>query len=240
MKKRVYRAWKKGDVGYHKNGVCGEIEIREHHLYPVELNYKEAGSNRFMTFTLDGRYMATSIAPSLSFLPNEQSMPFDEVEEMDQLPEKYAVRPDNMDQAVIVCDYFESITGIPLIFPSFEYYHCPLLREPVLNTFRRGEVAKGYTEISFEDWQRLVQPTEPKGSPITLLTKPVNDICKDLRTLADPEEEVENIYKRLLNEVYEIYVDRIAEISEKIDHLKGLEDQRNALEKLRLMLRNRI
>jgi hypothetical protein len=238
MKKRVYRRWENGDVGY-CHGYKGIIERRIHSIYPLYLK----GISYEWYFTENGFWDEDELSPILSFLPTEQSMPFDEVEDWEQLPEKYAVNPENLEEARIICNYFEKVTGIPdiAVIPPANFYHYPLVKRGFQSYFRLREVAEGYTEISFEDWQRLVQPSESDGEMFSQeLIKPVNEICDYLRTLSDPEEAMEDICKRLMNEVYEIYVDQIAEISEDIDRVNDMKTRRDELEKKRLLLRNRI
>lgn len=76
---KKYRDWKVGDDIYIKGKVTF---ISECNNYPVVA--KPLNSNQDLgggiNFTKDGKWYDTDNLPSISFLPTEQSMPFDEVE----------------------------------------------------------------------------------------------------------------------------------------------------------------
>lgn len=75
---KKYRDWKVGDDIYIKGKVTF---ISECNNYPVVA--KPLNSNQDLggvNFTKDGKWYDTDKLPSISFLPTEQSMPFDEVE----------------------------------------------------------------------------------------------------------------------------------------------------------------
>ena len=71
-KRKVFRDWKVGDDIYIKGKVR---EIRNQDDYPVRVRL--VGAEVITTFTKDGRYTISSKIPCASFLPTEQSMPFD-------------------------------------------------------------------------------------------------------------------------------------------------------------------
>ena len=72
-KRKVFRPWKAGDPVYSK-GIVSAISKTGQYTVSVEI------FGRTETFTQDGLFGIDNPAPSISFLPTEQSMPFDEVE----------------------------------------------------------------------------------------------------------------------------------------------------------------
>lgn len=83
MKERIYRGWKTGDVGYF-NGQAGNVKIDKQFNTKYPIYWEDIdNSKNYETFTLDSKYCFYRKHPTLSFLPNEQSMPFDEVDVLD-------------------------------------------------------------------------------------------------------------------------------------------------------------
>lgn len=70
---KVFRPWKAGDPVYSK-GIVSAISKTGQYTVNVEI------FGRTETFTQDGLFGIDNPAPSISFLPTEQSMPFDEIE----------------------------------------------------------------------------------------------------------------------------------------------------------------
>ena len=79
-KKRIYREWREGDTGYYK-GVKGRISIDNKTNTSFKIDWHSENIPHYASFTLEGKFNKADKEPSLSFLPDEQSMPFDEVEE---------------------------------------------------------------------------------------------------------------------------------------------------------------
>ena len=72
---KKYRDWKVGDDVYIK-GKVRRIEDKDD--YPVKVNL--GSGNGDTSLTKEGKYLYSDSYPCASFLPTEQSMPFDEVE----------------------------------------------------------------------------------------------------------------------------------------------------------------
>ena len=90
MKKRIYREWQEGDTGYYK-GVKGKITIdnKTHTSFLIDWHSEhEKDYPDSKSFTIEGKFLTSDENPSLSFLPDEQSMPFDEVEEKENKNEE--------------------------------------------------------------------------------------------------------------------------------------------------------
>ena len=72
---KKYRDWKVGDDIYIKGKV---IRITNDVFYPIKVSLSPEDSG--ITLTKDGKYIKEDTKPCASFLPTEQSLPFDEIE----------------------------------------------------------------------------------------------------------------------------------------------------------------
>ena len=109
----------------------------------------------YACFTLEGKFMKADKDPSLSFLPDEQSMPFDEVEVLDRLPEKYSVIAYTDEQKnKLICYLEEHVKNLVYESPSDSVFHISSSKY-----FASSSNCKldGHILISFEDWERLVK-----------------------------------------------------------------------------------
>ena len=153
-KKRIYRGFQEGDTGYYK-GIKGKISIDKDTATSFKIDWHSENIPHYECFTLEGKFMKVDENPSLSFLPNEQSMPFDEVEEMNKLPEKYSVIAYTDEQKnKLICYLEEHVKNLVYESPSDSVFHISSSKY-----FASSSNCKldGHILISFEDWERLVK-----------------------------------------------------------------------------------
>ena len=153
-KKRIYRGFQEGDTGYYK-GIKGKISIDKDTPTSFKIDWHSENIPHYTCFTLEGKFMKADENPSLSFLPNEQSMPFDEVEVMNKLPEKYSVIAYTDEQKnKLICYLEEHVKNLVYESPSDSVFHISSSKY-----FASSSNCKldGHILISFEDWERLVK-----------------------------------------------------------------------------------
>lgn len=144
-KKRIYRGFQEGDTGYYK-GIKGKISIDKDTPTSFKIDWHSENIPHYECFTLEGKFMKADKEPSLSFLKDEQSMPFDEVEEINKLPEKYAVKSENEDKATVLMEFYdfwekESKKEKPYS-PNFEY-----ISERILIAIAKKEITHKINKI---------------------------------------------------------------------------------------------
>jgi len=153
-KKRIYRGFQEGDTGYYK-GIKGKISIDKDTPTSFKIDWHSENIPHYTCFTLEGKFMKADKDPSLSFLPDEQSMPFDEVEVLDRLPEKYSVIAYTDEQKnKLICYLEEHVKNLIYESPSDSVFHISSSKY-----FASSSNCKldGHILISFEDWERLVK-----------------------------------------------------------------------------------
>ena len=153
-KKRIYRGFQEGDTGYYK-GIKGKISIDKDTPTSFKIDWHSENIPHYTCFTLEGKFMKADKDPSLSFLPDEQSMPFDEVEVLDRLPEKYSVIAYTDEQKnKLICYLEEHVKNLVYESPSDSVFHISSSKY-----FASSSNCKldGHILISFEDWERLVK-----------------------------------------------------------------------------------
>lgn len=153
-KKRIYRGFQEGDTGYYK-GIKGKISIDKDTPTSFKIDWHSENIPHYTCFTLEGKFMKADKDPSLSFLPDEQSMPFDEVEVLDRLPEKYSVIAYTYEQKnKLICYMEEHVKNLVYESPSDSVFHISSSKY-----FASSSNCKldGHILISFEDWERLVK-----------------------------------------------------------------------------------
>ena len=205
-KKRIYREWREGDTGYYK-GIKGKISIDKDTPTSFKIDWHSenippawtpytlpsylTGEGGYITyyecFTLEGKFMKVDENPSLSFLPNEQSMPFDEVEEMNKLPEKYAVKCENEEQKIILQKHFSVLLKRTVLGTKTSFFHYP---EPHYQTSTYVYVQKGYTEISFDEWKKIVD-----FEKLEKTLKNIESIVKSTILVADAIKNASSVFK---------------------------------------------
>ena len=153
-KKRIYREWREGDTRYYK-GIKGKISIDKDTPTSFKIDWHSENIPHYTCFTLEGKFMKADKDPSLSFLPDEQSMPFDEVEVLDRLPEKYSVIAYTDEQKnKLICYLEEHVKNLVYESDSDSVFH---IRSSKYFASSSNCKLDGHILISFEDWERLVK-----------------------------------------------------------------------------------
>ncbi len=173
---RQYREWKVGDTCYWGKLKGKVMDIDEISDYPITCEF---GEDFITRFTENGSYYQSYNDQSLSFLPNELCMPF---EEASSLPPKYVVRAENETQAKVLREYFSKLYGRCIGGREGDYFHNPelvFISTPLCTT--TSEASNEHTLINFVEWFNIVSvedTTYPnivveESDPLSSIPKPI-------------------------------------------------------------------
>lgn len=146
---RQYREWKVGDTCYWGKLKGKVMDIDEISDYPITCEF---GEDFITRFTENGSYYQSYNDQSLSFLPNELCMPF---EEASFLPPKYVVRAENDLQAGVLNKHAYKLYGRKVEGKITHHYHFPEFIYTGFTCCASDIVEEGYTLISFSDWVKM-------------------------------------------------------------------------------------
>ena len=151
---RQYREWKVGDTCYWGKTKGEVLEYKEVTNYPIVCKFfTKDGKGDIRTFSENGSYINSFDDQSLSFLPNELCMPFEEG--VSSLPPKYAVRAEDDLQAGVLNKHAYKLYGRKVEGKITHHYHFPEFIYTGFTCCTSDIVEEGYTLISFSDWVKM-------------------------------------------------------------------------------------